>query len=412
MKLKFLCLLLIGVINLQGQTAKKTVTTKKPIPAKTIVTKKTVAKATTISNEGIYAIINTSKGDIELKLEYIKTPITVANFISLAEGKNTFLTDETRKGKPYFNGLKFHRVINDFMIQGGDPTGTGSGGPGYSFKDEFIPELKFDKGGVLAMANAGPRTNGSQFFITHKDTPWLSGKHTIFGHVTKGMDVVNKIVQDDIITTITIKRVGINAKKFDAAKIFSDYFNNKADDEKKQALIDDENRKKEIAKQEEAKKGYLEKFAPVIKAKKAYFDDVKSTATATPSGLIYKIIQKGTGEKPAVGSTLYFHYAGYFEDGTLFDTSYEDVSKAYGQHNPNRAAQNGYQPFPFEVGKKEGMIPGFMEAMELLNYGDKMIAIIPSQLAYGEKGAGGVIPPNTSLIFEIEAFKDKPEVKK
>ncbi|GIZ09892.1 peptidylprolyl isomerase [Flavobacterium sp. UMI-01] len=405
MKLKFLCLLFLGITTLQGQTTKKTVATKK-----TTTTTKTVAKKTPLT-DGVYATINTSKGNIVLALEYQKTPITVANFISLAEGSNTFISNEKLKGKPFYNGLKFHRVINDFMIQGGDPEGTGAGNPGYAFKDEFLPELKFDKGGILAMANAGPKTNGSQFFITHKETPWLDGKHTVFGHVTQGMEVVNTITQGDEIIKITITKVGKEAKKFDAAKVFANYYNNKAEDDKKQELLEEENRKKEIALLEEQKKAYFEKYAPVIAAKKAYINDMKSKATTTASGLAYSLINKGTGVKPTPGSTIYFHYAGYFEDGTLFDTSYEELSKAYGQHNPNRAAQNGYQPFPYEVGKKDSMIPGFTEAMELLTIGDKVMAIIPPKLAYGEQGAGGVIPPNATLIFEIEAFQNKPEIK-
>lgn len=404
MKLKFLFLVLLGVFNLQAQKSTKK-NLSKPTANKAITPK-------TTSNEGIFATINTSKGAIILALEYKKTPITVANFISLVEGTNTFVNDEKLKGKPFFDGLKFHRVIADFMIQGGDPQGTGAGGPGYSFKDEFLPELKFDKGGILAMANSGPKTNGSQFFITHKDTPWLDGKHTIFGHVTQGMNVVNSIAQNDVITKITINKVGAEAKKFDAAKVFANYFANKAEDDKKQALIDEENRKKQTELQEQKMKEYKEKYAPIIKAKKAFFDENKTTVTTTPSGLMYKVIKKGTGEKPAAGSTFYFHYAGYFEDGALFDTSYEETSKEYGLHNPARAAQNGYQPFPYEAGKKGSMIPGFTEAMELLTYGDKIIAYIPSNLAYGERGAGGVIPPNAMLIFEIESFKEKQEIKK
>lgn len=402
MKLKFLCLLFLGVVNLQGQTVKKTVVTKKATTTTKAVVKKPVV------TDGIFATITTPKGAIVLALEYKKTPVTVANFISLAEGTNTFIKDEKLKGKPFYNGLKFHRVINDFMIQGGDPQGTGAGDPGYAFKDEFVPDLAFDKGGILAMANSGPKTNGSQFFITHKDTPWLNQKHTIFGHVTQGMNVVNSITQNDVITKITISKVGTEAKKFDAAKVFSTYFNNKGEDEKKQALLDEENRKLALQKIEDEKKAYIEKYAPVIAAKKAYIAETKTTATVTPSGLAYKVINKGTGEKPAVGSTVYFHYAGYLEDGTLFDTSYEELSKTYGQHNPNRAAQNGYQPFPYELGKKDSMIPGFTEAIEAMTYGEKIIAILPSKLAYGESGAGGVIPPNATLVFEIEIFKDRP----
>jgi len=405
MKSKILLLLFLGMLNIQAQTAKKPVaTTKKPT-----TTAKTTPKAPAVI-EGIFATISTNKGNIVVQLEYQKTPVTVANFIALAEGKNTFVTDEKLKAKPFYDGLKFHRVIKDFMIQGGDPSGNGSGGPGYAFKDEFT-DLKFEKGGVLAMANSGPATNGSQFFITHKDTPWLNGKHTIFGHVTQGMDIVNLIAQDDVILKVTISRKGTLAKAFDAPKVFSDYYSNKAEDAKKQALIDAENQKKQAAIEAEAKKAYLEKYGSVIAAKAAYLATVKAGATTTPSGLAYKITQKGTGVKPVDGTTFYFNYAGYFEDGSLFDSSYEEVCKAYGKYDANRAAQNGYRAFPFEAGKKDGMIPGFLEGLNLISYGDKAVIFIPSNLAYGEKGAGGIIPPNATLIFEIEMIENKVEPK-
>jgi cyclophilin family peptidyl-prolyl cis-trans isomerase len=394
MKFKILFLCFLGMVQMHSQTTKKPVSSKKSTTAA-----KTAAKKTPVATEGIFATIATTKGDITLLLEYKKTPITVANFIALSEGQNTFVTDEKLKGKPFFDGLKFHRVIKDFMIQGGDPSGNGSGGPGYAFKDEFT-DLKHDRGGILSMANSGPTTNGSQFFITHKETPWLDGKHTVFGHVTKGMDVVNSIVQDDVIKKITIVRKGVSAKQFDAPKVFSDYYANKAEDAKKQALIEAENKKANLAK-----------YAPVIAAKTAYLATIKAGATTTPSGLMYKIIQNGSGVKPANGTTFYFHYAGYFEDGNLFDSSYEDVNKAYGKFDARRAAQNGYRPFPFEAGKKDGMIPGFIEGLSLMSLGDKAVLFIPSNLAYGERGAGGIIPPNTTLVFELEMFEKQPEVK-
>ncbi len=175
------------------------------------------------ADEGIFAEIETNKGLIVVELYYEQTPVTVANFITLTEGTNPYVTNENLKGKPYYDGLKFHRVIKDFMIQGGDPQGTGSGGPGYKFKDE-ITDLKHDSAGILSMANAGPGTNGSQFFITHKNTDWLNGKHTVFGKVTSGMDVVNTIQQNDIMTKVKIVRKGSKAKKFDAVKVFSSYF--------------------------------------------------------------------------------------------------------------------------------------------------------------------------------------------
>ena len=373
MKFKFLLLFCLAIFSTQAQT------TKKPVVKKSNKTTKAAPKSN--PDEGIFATISTTKGDIVVSLEYVKAPVTVANFISLAEGKNPNVKVEKLKGKPFYDGLKFHRVINDFMIQGGDPDGNGSGGPGFSFKDEFTEDLKFEKGGVLAMANSGPATNGSQFFITHKETPWLNGKHTIFGHVVSGMDNVNKIVQDDIMTKITITRKGSAAKKFDAIKVIN------------------EDAKKEVSKKAESQK--------VITAKAAYFAEAKATATTTESGLKYKITQKGSGVKPAEGTTFYFHYAGYFEDGTLFDSSIAEVAKAYGKYDAGRDAQKGYQPFPFVAGKKDGMIPGFLEALGMMSDGEKAVFFLPANLAYGEKGAGGVIPPNATLVFEIETYSKK-----
>ncbi|HEY0091516.1 MAG TPA: peptidylprolyl isomerase, partial [Flavobacterium sp.] len=276
MKLKFLVLLLVGMTASYAQNSKKLAAT---------------------SGDGIFAEIETSKGKIVLELEYQKTPITVANFVSLAEGTNSAVSDKY-KGKPFYNGLKFHRVIANFMVQGGDPLGTGSGDPGYRFKDEFT-DLKHDKGGILSMANSGPATNGSQFFITHKETPWLDGKHTVFGHVTSGMEVVNAIAQEDVINKITITRKGGDAKKFDAAKIFKDYYANKGEDDKRQAALDAEKNAKKAAAEAEAKKAYEEKYASVKKEKVAYLTSQRPTLSKLPSGLEYKIIQKGSGKKPA-----------------------------------------------------------------------------------------------------------------
>lgn len=400
MKIKVIVLLFLGMMSGFAQTTKK--------PSTTAPVKKT---STTTATEGIFAEFETAKGKIVVQLEYKKTPITVANFVSLAEGNNTFVTDAKLKGKPFYDGLKFHRVIKDFMIQGGDPAGNGSGGCGYSFKDEFIPEMKFDKAGILAMANSGPATNSSQFFITHKDTPWLNGKHTIFGYVVTGQDVVNAIAQDDVMTKITIIRKGAEAKKFDAVKVFSDYMANKGEDDKKQAAIQAEERAKQVTLEAEAKKVYDEKYAPVKADKVKYFAGAKATATKSATGLETKITQKGSGKKPVDGSTIYIHYAGYLEDGSLFDSSKEEVVKAYGKFDANRATQNGYQPFPFEAGKKDGLIPGFLEGIGSLSYGDKAILFIPANLGYGERGAGNVIPGNANIIFEVELFESVPEKK-
>ncbi|KIQ24293.1 peptidylprolyl isomerase [Flavobacterium sp. MEB061] len=331
--------------------------------------------------DGLYADIETNKGHIIVELDYKKAPVTVANFVTLAEGKNEFVTKDYLKGKPFYNGLKFHRVIEDFMIQTGDPEGTGSGDTGYKFKDEFT-DLKFDKAGVLAMANNGPGTNSSQFFITHVETPWLNGKHTIFGHVVeKGQEVVNQVKQDDTIVSVTIIRNGEAAKKFDAVKVFNDYFS-------------------DIAKEKS-------KFAGVQKEKTDYYAAQKAKATKTSTGLEYVITEKGAGKKPAIGTQLYIHYAGFLEDGTLFDTSIEDVAKTFGKFDPARAEAKAYSPIPFQAGKKDGMIPGFIEGIEKLSFGDKAVLFIPSHLAYGAAGAGGVIPPNANIIFEVQLL-EKP----
>lgn len=332
--------------------------------------------------EGMYAEIQTSKGLIVTELFFKETPQTVANFVSLAEGNNPFV-DPKHKDKPFYDGLLFHRVIPDFMIQGGDPDGTGAGGPGYRFEDEIVTTLKHDKPGVLSMANAGPATNGSQFFITHKPTPHLNGLHTIFGQTIEGQDIVDKIVQGDKIESIKIIRSGKEAKDFDAVKIFREG--------------QQENMKKV---QEEA--ASAEK---IVKEMETKFADLKAKATETSTGLKYYIFEKGSGEKPKNGDLVNVYYAGYFENGNLFDSNIIDISKNYNKYDQTREMQGGYEPIPFSYGKKDGMIPGFIEGIESLNYGDKAYIFIPSHLGYGEAGAGGVIPPNTDLIFEIHNTK-------
>lgn len=398
MKLKVIALLFLGMTAAIAQNAKKA-------PAAN-------TKAATPS-EGIFAEMETSKGKVTLVLEYQKTPITVANFIALAEGTNT-IVNEKYKGKPFYDGLKFHRVIADFMIQGGDPLGNGSGDPGYKFKDEFT-DLSHSGPGILSMANSGPGTNGSQFFITHKATPWLdqpTKKHTVFGHVISGQDVVDKIAQDDVINKVTIVRKGADAKKFDAAKVFADYYAGKADDDKKQAAINAENKKKQLDAEAEAKKIYDEKYAVVKKEKLAALAEIRKGATKTASGLEYKIISSKKGQKPTNGTTVFIHYAGFLEDGTLFDSSYEEVNKMYGKYDPARASQNGYQPFPFTAGKQDGLIPGFIETLNAMSIGDKAAAFIPAKLGYGERGAGKLIPPNSNIIFEIELLDKLPDEAK
>jgi peptidylprolyl isomerase len=342
--------------------------------------------------DGLYAEIETSKGTILVALDYKKTPVTVANFVSLAEGKNPFASEDF-KGKPFYNNISFHRVISNFMIQTGDPLGTGAGDAGYTFRDEFTTG-KFDKGGVMAMANSGPNTNSSQFFITHLETPWLNGKHTIFGHVVKGMEVVNTIVQGDMMKSVQIIRKGEAVKKFDAVKIFSDYFKSEIENKKKQAAID-----------AESKRVYDQKYKAVKDKKILFFEGLRKTATKSSTGLQYIITQKTNGEKPKDGSMITIEYAGYLEDGTLFDTSNPEVAKQFGKFDAERAQQNGYSALPYQMGSNK-LIPGFVEGISKMKLGEKAIFFIPSSLGYGEQGAGnGVIPSNANLIFEIELKK-------
>lgn len=332
--------------------------------------------------DGLYADIKTNKGNIIVELAYDKAPITVANFVSLAEGKNPFV-DEKYKGKNYYDGIKFHRVEKDFVIQGGDPTGTGAGGPGYVFQDEFSPELTHDKPGTLSMANSGPFTNGSQFFITHKPTQFLDNRHSVFGYTVKGMDVVNSIAKDDVIESVKIIRQGKEAKKFDAVKVFKNYF-------------------EEAAKEKKEKEDNL---TAVQKSYATKFEELKSTAKVLDSGLAYVIVEKGSGKKPVISQEVYVDYAGFFENGMLFDSGIESIAKSFDMFDQRRADMKGYNPIPFKFGAKTGLIPGFIEGIEQMNFGDTAIIFIPAHLAYGERGVGP-IPPNTDLVFELKLYEN------
>lgn len=307
---------------------------------------------------GIYAKFNTSKGAIVVKLTHDLTPGTVGNFVGLAEGQ----LENTAKpmGTPYYDGLKFHRVIPDFMIQGGCPQGIGSGGPGYSFDDEFHPSLKHDKPGVLSMANSGPASNGSQFFITHVPTNWLDNKHTVFGHVVDGQDVVDAVAQGDLIETLEIIREGDEAKNWNAIEAFRVFEGARA--------------KKEAEARAEAEAA-MEKLA-------AGFEK-------TESGLRYQMIQKGSGKKAEKGKTVSVHYSGSLENGKVFDSSYSRK-----------------KPIEFPLGQGH-VIEGWDEGIALLQVGDKARFVIPSHLGYGSRGAGGVIPPNATLIFDVELMDVK-----
>ncbi len=313
-----------------------------------------VAQVKDGSAEGIFAIMNTSRGEIVLELFYEDTPLTVTNFVGLSEG-----TLAAAKGKPFYDGLTFHRVIDDFMIQGGDPEGSGRGGPGYRFTDEFRDDLTFDRPGLLAMANAGPETNGSQFFITHVPTSWLNGKHTIFGTVvdSKSQEVVNSIKQGDKIESVKIIRNGEKAKAFGASQ---------AD---------------------------FDKRVPI--AKKANEDAAKAKIAAftegcekSANGTYFKILKAGSGSKIGKGKNVRVEYKGYLADGSIFDGSAKMVP---GGHEPLDFKTNGGQ-----------MIPGFDIQVQDMKVGETRKIVIPPELAYGSRGipqAG--IPGGAYIAFDI-----------
>jgi peptidyl-prolyl cis-trans isomerase A (cyclophilin A) len=303
--------------------------------------------------DGIYAKFNTSKGAITVKLTHDKTPGTVGNLVALAEG--SLENNVKPQGTPYYDGLKFHRVIPDFMIQGGCPLGTGTGDGGYKFDDEFHPDLTHNGPGVLSMANAGPGTNGTQFFITHIATPWLDNKHTVFGHVLEGQDVVDAIAQGDTLDTLEIVRVGASAEAWNAVEAFRTF---------------EGSREKRLAEAKAAQTDAL--------------DQVSAGFSETASGLRYQIIQKGTGAKAEKGQQVSVHYQGALIDGTVFDSSYKRK-----------------EPIEFQLGIGQ-VISGWDEGLQLLHVGDKARFVIPSDLAYGSAGAGGVIPPDAILVFDVE----------
>lgn len=338
--------------------------------------------------DGLFADIKTTKGDIIVKLEYEKTPITVANFVSLAEGTNTFVSDEY-KGKKFYNGIIFHRVMKDFMIQTGDPLGTGRGNPGYKFKDEIQDSLNHNKAGVLSMANSGPNTNGSQFFITHVPYPSLNGRHAVFGEVVEGMEVVdsianvkvtqgsNKPVSEVSMKSVEIIRNGKSAKNFDADQVMTDYFAEEAE--------------KEAA------------FAKMKADVAAEFLAQRETAKELPSGLKILTIKEGTGEQPNLGQQAMVNYAGYTATGSLFDSNYEEVAKKFNTYDERRKKGRGYEPVPMDYSPEAQLIPGFREALLTMNIGDKIRVFIPSHLGYGAQGnPRAAIPPNADLVFDLE----------
>ena len=361
---------------------------------------------------GLFAEFATTKDTIIVELFYEKTPLTVANFVGLAEGTHPKLADSVQ-GIPFYNGTIFHRVINEFMIQGGDPSGTGMGKPGFTFGDEFDETLKHDKPGVLSMANSGPATNGSQFFITEVPTPWLDNKHSIFGQVVKGQEVVdsisnvqvmpgsNKPLEDIRILSLNIIRQGFGAKRFNAAKTWNREF----------PLLEEKRLKKiEEAKQEaeRQKKIAEEKMETAAAEILPVLEDYKSKATTSDSGLLSYTIKEGTGEKPKQGQSVKLYYQGYFSDGKLFGTNVKDIDIKCGTYDEKKEQRGFYNLMPMQISADAQMIPGFKEGVFNMKKGDKTFLYLPSHLAYGEAGRGP-IAPNSDLIFIIEMVDEEQE---
>ncbi|MGM0444153.1 MAG: peptidylprolyl isomerase [Fibrobacterota bacterium] len=311
-----------------------------------------------MSNDGIYVDMTTNKGDIRIKMLYEETPLTVINFIGLAEG--TIENSARDEDEPYFDGIVFHRVIDGFVVQGGDPTGTGRGGPGYQFPDEIVPDLRHDKAGILSMANAGPGTNGSQFFITLDAQPHLDGKHTVFGEVVDGMDVVKSIRKGDKIRYVDVERIGESAEAFQSDQAAFDSLLKKYRAEEKEALA---------AQRADMAAGITEKYPDAKESEKGFY---------------YIIETEGTGDTPQEGDQVSVHYTGSFLDGRVFDSS-----------------RKRGEPIQIAAGAGQ-VIPGWDLALLEMKEGEKRTLILPPDLAYGSQGAGGVIPPNAWLVFEME----------
>lgn len=334
---------------------------------------------------GLYAEIVTNKGTFVAKFYYEATPLTVANFIELAEGKHQ-MVDSVFKGKPFYNNLTFHRVMKDFMIQGGDHLGNGSGNPGYRFPDEIVDTLKHSRKGLLSMANGGPATNGSQFFITLKETPWLDGKHTVFGEIVLGQEIVDSIgsvettkpgdkpVEAVIIQEVNIINKGVTVPSFTA----------------------------EMEKIERLKKDREERLAKVAAAMADELRGLEEQAEELPSGLKVYWRHKGDGVKPKEGSKIRMNYSGYLDDGTLFDTCVEEIAEKYDAVDLQKLDRGLYGPTVSDYSKEARLIPGFREGLLIMSVGDKSVLFIPSHLAFGQQGVPNVIPPNADLVFELE----------
>ncbi|MFQ5600413.1 MAG: peptidylprolyl isomerase [Candidatus Krumholzibacteriia bacterium] len=331
--------------------------------------------------DGLYAVVETTLGTMVWSLEFEKTPVTVGSFVGLAEGTLPFRDPRTQEWvtRRFYDGLKFHRVVKNFVVQGGDPLGDGTGGPGYAFIDEFHPSLAHDRMGTLSMANSGPSTNGSQFFVTLTNLPHLDNRHTVFGHVVYGLDVLQRMaaqpttgvqrstpITDIVMTGVTIVRRGAAAQAFDARAAF--------------AL------QEEIVARREVERG-----AAAAEFRERLERELER-AIHTESGLQYVVRVEGDGPPPNVGDRVAAHYVGYLDDGRKFDSSYDRG-----------------KPFQFAVGNGR-VIAGWDEVFLTMRTGEKRRVVIPPELGYGARGYPRFgIPPNATLVFDLELVEIRRE---
>ena len=365
--------------------------------------------------DGIYAEIVTTKGTMVAKLHYDKVPVTVANFVALAEGNHP-MTEEKYKGKPFYNGLIFHRVMDQFMIQGGDPLGNGSGTPGYRFAADYSPDLKHDKPGILSMANSGGiNTNGSQFFITERPYPrrnFYDDKgdlkpcdqrgvscHSVFGELVKGIEIQDSIsnvrvagrnrpVEDVVINEVNILRKGKDAKFFDAPKVFEDQMPKVEEGFRK---VREEQKTKAEALAKQAKEEWLKKN-----------EDLAGRRIDSPTGMAMIFTHESNGITPTAAQKVNIDCAGYFEDGNLFWTTWKDVAEKNNKYDEQQDKAGYYKPFAMPYNETASLVAGFREAMLNMKIGDKARVFIPYYLGYGDAGRAPVIPPKTNLVFDIE----------
>ena len=349
--------------------------------------------------EGLFAEFNTNMGTMVVKLSYDKTPITVANFVALAEGNHPDV-DSIHLGLPFYDGLIFHRVMNNFMIQGGDPEGNGRGGPGYSFPDEFDESLMHDKPGILSMANSGPATNGSQFFITETPTPHLNNKHSVFGEVVIGLEVqdsisnvetgvANRPISDIIIKKLNILRNGDDAKQFDAVNVWNLELTKLVE---KNRLLEEEKEKTRLTNQVKGKDKAIS-FLPTL-------NNYKAKSKKLKSGLRTFNITKGNGIKPKQGDNVNLFYELYDTKANLIDSNSKECEEAYGKYSSEKELRGRYSAMPMQLSPDAQMITGFKEAVGTMKVGDKVFAYLPSSIGYGAQGSG-MIKPNQDLIFII-----------